>query len=102
MAKFFLIKSIKGIMLHHIELTKRELKSLIDNSTVKFGGNKLLRIYGTLSCSSGKRMKKENRLFFQSESEAIDKGYRPCGHCMRNEYQEWKKTISFIVSLSCR
>jgi len=78
-------------MFRHIELTTRELKSLIDNSTIKFGGNKLLRIYGTLSCSSGKRMKKENRFFFQSEKEAIDKGYRPCGHCMKTEYRKWRE-----------
>jgi len=36
-------------------------------------------------------MKKENRVFFKSEKEAIDKGYKPCGHCMREEYQNWKE-----------
>ena len=59
-------------MYHHIELTKRKLRSLIGKGTIKFGGNKLLKIYGTLSCKSGKRMKKENRVFFRSREEAID------------------------------
>jgi methylphosphotriester-DNA--protein-cysteine methyltransferase len=78
-------------MYHHIELAKRELKLLIDNGAIKFGGNKPLKIYGTLSCRSGKRMKKENRVFFRSEKEAISEGYRPCGHCMKTEYQKWKE-----------
>ena len=64
-------------MFHHTEVTKRKLKSLIDNGTIRFGGNKPLKIYGTLTCKSGKRMKKENRVFFKSEKEAINKGYRP-------------------------
>jgi len=76
-------------MFDHIQLTKGELKSLIKKSVIKFGGNKPLKIYGTLSCNSGKRMKKENRIFFRSQQEAIDKGYRPCGHCMRGQYRKW-------------
>ncbi|MGN6478422.1 MAG: Ada metal-binding domain-containing protein [Flavipsychrobacter sp.] len=52
-----------------------------------------LKIYGSLSCSSGKRMKRSNRIFFVSEAEAIENGYRPCGHCMKNEYKNWKNGI---------
>ena len=70
-------------MVNHVDLTKRELKRLIDNGVIKFGGNKPLKIYGTLSCKSGKRIKTANRVFFKSEEEAIKNGYRPCGHCMR-------------------
>jgi hypothetical protein len=33
-----------------------------------------LKIYGKLKCSSGKRMKKED-VFFQSEYEALYRGY---------------------------
>jgi methylphosphotriester-DNA--protein-cysteine methyltransferase len=68
----------------------RTLKELINNSEVKWGGNKRLKIYGTLSCVSGKRMKAENRVFFQSEHEAKEMGYRPCAHCMRQAYVLWK------------
>jgi methylphosphotriester-DNA--protein-cysteine methyltransferase len=77
-------------MIAHIDLGKtafarsRKLKELIDAGRVQFGGNKRLKIYGTLSCGSGKRMKIENRVFFESEAEAMDAGYRPCGNCMRN------------------
>lgn len=49
-----------------------------------------MKIFGTLSCSSGKRMKMENRIFFESEEEAINAGYRPCGHCLREKYVQWK------------
>jgi methylphosphotriester-DNA--protein-cysteine methyltransferase len=83
-------------MIHHIELGKtifagkRKLKLLIRNGEIVLGGNRQLKIYGTLSCKSGKRMKKENRVFFISEKEALDNGYRPCGHCMKKEYQKWK------------
>jgi len=78
-------------MLHHIALTKIKLALLIRKGDIRFGGNKPLKIYGTLSCKPGKRMKKENRVFFKSQEEAIDEGYRPCGHCMSNEYRTWKK-----------
>lgn len=84
-------------MIAHIDLGEtvfsrsRKLKGLINADQIRFGGNKLLKIYGTLSCSSGKRMKVENRVFFESEAEAINAGYRPCGHCMRAEYSTWKQ-----------
>jgi len=56
-----------------------------------FAGNVRLRIYGTLRCGSGKRMKKSNRVFFESATEAEDAGYRPCGHCLREEYKRKKQ-----------
>ena len=84
-------------MIHHVDMgktifaRKRKLNALIKKAEIVLGGNKQLKIYGTLSCKSGIRMKTENRVFFGSEEEAINLGYRPCGHCMRNEYQQWKK-----------
>jgi methylphosphotriester-DNA--protein-cysteine methyltransferase len=83
-------------MFHHLDLGKtvfsrtRKLKSLIEKGDVAWGGNSLLKIYGKLSCRSGKRMKPGNRVFFSSELEAIEHGYRPCGHCMNDEYKNWK------------
>jgi methylphosphotriester-DNA--protein-cysteine methyltransferase len=35
-------------------------------------------------------MKTENRVFFSSEEEAINSGYRPCGHCLPEKYKLWK------------
>ena len=69
-------------MIHHISINPQPLIRKIKNREVVFAGNKKLKIYGVLSCSSGKRMKKENRVFFSSEQEALNNGYRPCGHCM--------------------
>jgi hypothetical protein len=83
-------------MINHIdldanpELRSRKVRSLIRNGRVKLGGNRRLKIYGMLSCSSGKRMKAENRVFFETEQEAINAGYRPCGHCMKGKYTRWK------------
>ena len=84
-------------MIKHTELgdapfvIARQLKLLIDRGEVQIAGNSKLKIYGTVSCSSGKRMKADNRVFFKSEREAKAEGYRPCGHCMKGAYLEWKK-----------
>jgi hypothetical protein len=83
-------------MIKHIDLgdtafrRSRKLKELIDNGEICLGGNKKLKIYGTLSCTSGKRMKAANRVFFESENGAKHVGYRPCGNCMRGAYLQWK------------
>ncbi|OPB84830.1 Ada metal-binding domain-containing protein [Elizabethkingia ursingii] len=77
-------------MIKHTEISDRELISKIKKREVRFGGNARLKIYGTLSCKSGKRMKRENRVFFSSENEAIENTYRPCGHCMKEQYSKWK------------
>jgi methylphosphotriester-DNA--protein-cysteine methyltransferase len=74
----------------HEDLSNQQLKTLIRKKVVTLGGNKKLKIFGTLSCSSGKRMKKQNRVFFASENEAIQNGFRPCGNCMREAYAKWK------------
>ena len=73
----------------HIELKDTELRSLIRKKQILFGGNRRLKIFGTLNCKSGKRMKKENRVFFLSAKEAVKQGYRPCGHCMNKEYKKY-------------
>ncbi|HLK27976.1 MAG TPA: Ada metal-binding domain-containing protein [Puia sp.] len=69
---------------------KRKLKMMIHSNEIVFGGNVKLKIYGTLNCASGKKIKMENRIFFASEEEAIALGYRPCGHCLNNKYRCWK------------
>lgn len=69
---------------------KRKLYSLIESRKIVLGGNRQLKIYGTLNCKSGKRMKIRNRVFFTSEQEAIANRYRPCGHCLKEKYMIWK------------
>lgn len=76
-------------MILHKETSPHELKLKIRDMSIQFGGNKNLKIYGTLDCPSGKRMKRENRVFFQNEKDAQNEGYRPCGHCMKDKYKEW-------------
>ncbi len=77
-------------MLQHIKISDKELRKLIRENKIFFAGNSKLKIYGTLNCTSGKRMKKENRVFFQSEEEAIKQGFRPCGQCIRSTYKTWQ------------
>ncbi|WNI37882.1 Ada metal-binding domain-containing protein [Chryseobacterium sp. SG20098] len=77
-------------MIQHSQITAESLRNKIHHRDICYGGNKKLKIYGLLSCRSGKRMKMENRVFFTGEKEALENGYRPCGHCMREAYQQWK------------
>ena len=81
-------------MILHSQLSPKSLRSKIHSRDIRFGGNKKLRIYGLLDCGSGKRMKRENRIFFKDEKEALQNNYRPCGHCMREAYKLWKQRIS--------
>lgn len=81
-------------MFEHKNISSNQLHSLIRNSIIVLGGNRKLKIYGLLNCSSGKRMLKENRVFFSSVEEAKNSDYRPCGHCMRQEYIIWKNNGS--------
>lgn len=77
-------------MIRHGEISGNDLRSKIKQEEIRFGGNRKLKIYGTLHCASGKRMKRENRVFFITEEEAVQNNYRPCGHCMKEQYQKWK------------
>jgi hypothetical protein len=83
-------------MIRHIDLGNEKVarqsavRRLIHNKAIRLAGNIPAKIYGRLSCASGKKMKAENRVFFQNEEEALAAGYRPCGHCLRAKYQEWK------------
>ena len=49
-------------MIKHLNLKNIELTSLIKKKNIRLGGNARLKIYGTLHCKSGKRMKQENAL----------------------------------------
>ncbi|TDQ08884.1 Ada metal-binding domain-containing protein [Pedobacter metabolipauper] len=80
-------------MILHIEISNADLRNKLKEKTIRFGGNCKLKIYGTLQCKSGKRMKRENRVFFQSEEDALLNSYRPCGSCMSSEYKKWKDGI---------
>lgn len=80
-------------MTRQTALTDKELFLKLRNNSSLLAGNIKLKIYGHLRCTSGKRMHRQNRVFFENESDAIDAGFRPCGHCMRDEYNKWKNGI---------
>jgi methylphosphotriester-DNA--protein-cysteine methyltransferase len=83
-------------MIAHSKLSPPEVRALIKAGVLTLGGNKKLKIFGHLSCRSGKRMLKKNRVFFTSGYEAKHLGYRPCGHCMKEDYKIWKQDNGLI------
>lgn len=56
----------------------KPVKSTIAGEYAGWGPGK---IFGRLDCKSGMRMKKENRVFFQTLEDAVSEGYRPCKKC---------------------
>jgi methylphosphotriester-DNA--protein-cysteine methyltransferase len=78
-------------MIEHKKLSDKEVRSLIRGNKITYAGNIPAKVYGTLACSAGKRMKKENRIFFLDRDEAILAGFRPCGKCLHHEFKIWKK-----------
>lgn len=86
-------------MIRHTDLgdkafaRSKALFLMIQSAEIALGGNRKLKIYGQLDCRAGKRMKAENRVFFENETEAVNLGYRPCAVCMRKEYLLWKETL---------
>ncbi|ORL75451.1 metal-binding protein [Prescottella equi] len=61
------------------------------------GGHRKDRIYGTLDCPGAARAIARGgyvtqRVFFADEDTAVAAGYRPCAVCLRDEYDEWKRS----------
>lgn len=77
-------------MIRHSDIEHDKLIEWIKDGRIRFGGHLRCGIYGTLECGGGKRMKRENRVFFATEDEAVRAGFRPCGNCMRKAYRKWK------------
>ncbi|MFZ5971125.1 MAG: Ada metal-binding domain-containing protein [Bacteroidota bacterium] len=78
------------VMWQHINLGNSASK-LIRKGQITLAGNGPLKIFGTLHCRSGRKMKRQNRVFFRNEAEALQAGYRPCGHCQREKFLIWKR-----------
>lgn len=83
-------------MIAHAQLSAPQLRALVKSGVITLGGNKKLKIFGRLNCASGKRMLKQNRVFFTAAHEAKHFGYRPCGHCMKEDYKIWKQDNGLI------
>ena len=74
-------------------------KPVLSRVKGELGGNARGKIYGTLDCPKalGALAKKNSpykrfRVFFANRKAAKAAGYRPCGICLRDEYQAWKAT----------
>ncbi len=76
-------------MMLHSTIGKQDLRFKIQSGEITLAGNSRLKIYGLLNCKSGKRMNRDNRIFFKNEKEAIRSGYRPCAHCQPIKYKTW-------------
>jgi len=76
-------------MIEHSQTDNRALRALIRQKVIVLAGHKKNQIYGLLSCRSGKRMVRANRVFFASAREAEGLGFRPCGQCLKTEYALW-------------
>jgi methylphosphotriester-DNA--protein-cysteine methyltransferase len=60
------------------------------------GGNRSSQIYGRLDCPAALRAIARggyvaHRVFFASAGDAEAAGYRPCGVCLPDAYQAWKR-----------
>ena len=77
--------------LHHLFLSNAGVRRLIRQRRITFAGwNGREKIYGLLSCKSGKRMLPKNRVFFADEAQALERGFRPCAKCMPEAYKKWR------------
>jgi lactoylglutathione lyase len=77
-------------LIAHTDLSRNQLRDMLQSGQLTMAGNRRLKIYGMLTCGSGKRMKKENRVFFHDARQAEEEGFRPCGHCMPAGYRRWR------------
>lgn len=67
-------------------------KEYISEEKGTLGGHRKLKIYGKLNCPSALRYIAkgdyvQHRVFFKDEETAIAAGYRPCGICMKEQYE---------------
>jgi len=61
---------------------------MIAGSKQRYVGSRNSNIYHVLSCSSAKRIKESNKIYFTSSKEARSKGYRACKICKPNQMIE--------------
>ncbi len=88
--------SLENIIEKKYKLVNGNGQTYLSSVPGTLAGNKRLKIYGELNCSSANRWIEkggyvQNRVFFADEKTAIDAGYRPCGVCMKEKYKEWKE-----------
>lgn len=80
-------------MIRHDTIHEASLHRMIRDGRLTFAGNRRLKIFGRLDCRTGRRLGRENRVFFATRSEAEGCGYRPCARCLRAAYDVWKSAV---------
>ena len=88
-------------MIRHSDIADADLHAQLKSGTLTLAGHRSGKIFGRLDCASGKRMKREERVFFADAAEAIGLGYRPCGHCLKDAYAQWKRPASRCSPADC-
>lgn len=63
----------------------------------RWGGHRRTKVYGRLDCPAALRAIAnghyvKHRVFFADEATAVAAGFRPCGVCCPDRYQQWKAT----------
>ena len=58
------------------------------------------KIFGKLDCKFGMRMKKENRVFFQTLEDAVNESYRPCKKCRPIEEEDFARIRHLVPRYS--
>lgn len=81
---------VRPDLYNHAELTDDQVRAMLKCGDIKFAGHKGYKVWGLLTCATGKKMKRENRVFFTSQEAAEKNGYRPCGSCQRAAFNRWK------------
>lgn len=69
----------------------KDNKIILSDIPGTYAGYKPKKIFGTLNCKSGMRMKKENRVFFHNLEDAVKCGYRPCKNCKPIDEKDFQK-----------
>lgn len=77
------------------KLIGKDGKEYLSSEKGTLGGHQRLKIYGRLDCASALRYIAkgdyvQHRVFFADEATALTAGYRPCGKCMREQYNQYK------------
>jgi methylphosphotriester-DNA--protein-cysteine methyltransferase len=61
------------------------------------GGHRGTKVYGRLDCRAARAAIErggyvKHRVFFADEQTAVAAGFRPCGVCMRAEFEAWRSS----------
>ncbi len=80
-------------MIKHNNISDAALWRKIYSGNIIYAGWITGKIFGKLNCASGQhKIKRENRIFFESHESPTNLGYRPCAKCMPSAYKKWKET----------